>query len=177
MATHSSVLAWRIPGTREPGGLPSMGSHRVGHDWSDLAAAASIILITGLLIPISCFLPFEHSCFHRKSCEMPFCDTAVQELPRGHQRHLFRTGMSSGKGCCWPSISDIGKIMPSWQNTDSSQQYVLSRLAFWQFQYYRSKCIHPYSRKLFDLRQVTASEDPVGKPPVSTRGADTCQTI
>ena len=39
MATHSSVLAWRIPGTGEPGGLPSMGSHRVGHDWSDLAAA------------------------------------------------------------------------------------------------------------------------------------------
>ena len=40
MATHSSVLAWRIPGTGEPGGLSSMGSHRVGHDWSDLAAAA-----------------------------------------------------------------------------------------------------------------------------------------
>ena len=39
MATHSSVLAWRIPGTGEPSGLPSMGSHRVGHDWSDLAAA------------------------------------------------------------------------------------------------------------------------------------------
>ena len=39
MATHSSVLAWRIPGTGEPGGLPSIGSHRVGHDWSDLAAA------------------------------------------------------------------------------------------------------------------------------------------
>ena len=38
-ATHSSVLAWRIPGTGEPHGLPSMGSHRVGHDWSDLAAA------------------------------------------------------------------------------------------------------------------------------------------
>ena len=41
MATHSSVLAWRIPGTGEPGGLPSMGSHRVGHDWSDLAAAVA----------------------------------------------------------------------------------------------------------------------------------------
>ena len=40
MATHSSVLAWRIPGTGKPGGLPSMGSHRVGHDWSDLAAVA-----------------------------------------------------------------------------------------------------------------------------------------
>ena len=42
MATHSSVLAWRIPGTGEPGGLPSMGSHRVGHDWSDFAAAAAV---------------------------------------------------------------------------------------------------------------------------------------
>ena len=38
MVTHSSVLAWRIPGMGEPGGLPSMGSHRVGHNWSDLAA-------------------------------------------------------------------------------------------------------------------------------------------
>ena len=41
MATHSSILAWRIPGTEEPDGLPSMGSHRVGHNWSDLAAAAA----------------------------------------------------------------------------------------------------------------------------------------
>ena len=41
MATHSSVLAWRIPGTGEPLGLPSLGSHRVGHDWSYLAAAAT----------------------------------------------------------------------------------------------------------------------------------------
>ena len=41
MATHSSAFAWRIPGMGEPGGLPSMGSHRVGHDWSDLAAAAA----------------------------------------------------------------------------------------------------------------------------------------
>ena len=41
MATHSSILAWRIPGMGEPGGLPSMGSHRVGHDWSDLAVAAA----------------------------------------------------------------------------------------------------------------------------------------
>ena len=43
MATHSTVLAWRIPGTGEPGGLPSMGSHRVGHDWSNLAAAAAAL--------------------------------------------------------------------------------------------------------------------------------------
>ena len=42
METHSSVLAWRIPGTVEPGGLPSMGLHRVGHDGSNLAAAAAV---------------------------------------------------------------------------------------------------------------------------------------
>ena len=41
MATHSSVLAWRIPGTEEPSRLPSLGSHRVRHIWSDLAAAAA----------------------------------------------------------------------------------------------------------------------------------------
>ena len=43
MSTHSSVLAWRIPGTGKPGGLPSMGSQRVGHDWSDLAAVAAAV--------------------------------------------------------------------------------------------------------------------------------------
>ena len=44
MATHSSVLAWRIPGTGEPGGLLFMGSHRVGHDWHNSAAAAAGLL-------------------------------------------------------------------------------------------------------------------------------------
>ena len=43
-ATHSSDLAWRIPGIGDPGGLLSMGSHRVGHDWSDLAAAAGSLV-------------------------------------------------------------------------------------------------------------------------------------
>ena len=58
MATHSSVLAWRIPGTGEPGGLPSMGSHRVGHDWSDLAAAAYFLVEKrGLL-----FISFQELC-------------------------------------------------------------------------------------------------------------------
>ena len=45
MATHSSILAWRIPGTGEPGGLPSMESHRVGQDGSDLVAAAEAALL------------------------------------------------------------------------------------------------------------------------------------
>ena len=48
MATHSSVLAWRTPGTVEPGGLPFMGSHRVRHNWSDLAAAAAEAALSSL---------------------------------------------------------------------------------------------------------------------------------
>ena len=46
MATHSSVFAWRIQGTGKPGGLPSMGSHRVGYDWSNLAAAAAVAAVS-----------------------------------------------------------------------------------------------------------------------------------
>ena len=51
MATHSSVLAWRIPGTGELGGLPSVGLHRVGHNCSDLAAAAAAVCVSVLLSP------------------------------------------------------------------------------------------------------------------------------
>ena len=51
MATHSSVLAWRIPGMGEPGGLPFTGSHRVRHDWRDLAAAAAAFFIVQLWYP------------------------------------------------------------------------------------------------------------------------------
>ena len=66
MATHSSVLAWRIPGTGEPGGLPSIGSHRVGHDWRDLAAAADWIMTTyryQVLIPRACKYYFISNCW------------------------------------------------------------------------------------------------------------------
>ena len=62
MATHSCVLAWRIPGTGEPGGLPSMGSHRVGHDWSDLAAAVNLVVI----------LPKPHSLYLLLLLQRPY---------------------------------------------------------------------------------------------------------
>ena len=67
MATHSSVLAWRIPGTEEPGGLPSIGSHRVGHYWSDLAAEMNLSFLflpdfpNGLLIVRQMLLVILHS--------------------------------------------------------------------------------------------------------------------
>ena len=96
MATHSSVLAWRIPGTGEPCGLPSMGSHRVGHDWSDLAAAAVSHLFSAplaatryqvthfrnsLMLKISWMLTDSHlifsdnicACMRAQSCPT-FCD-------------------------------------------------------------------------------------------------------
>ena len=59
MATHSSVLAWRIPGTGEPGGLLFMGSHRVGHNWSNLATAAAAEC---LFLPIISLSFFYHYC-------------------------------------------------------------------------------------------------------------------
>ena len=55
VAIHSRVLAWRIPGTGEPGRLPSMGSHRVGHDWIDLAAAAAFFINATPLVCTSFF--------------------------------------------------------------------------------------------------------------------------
>ena len=60
-ATHSSVLAWRIPGTEEPGRRPSMGSRRVGHDWNDLAAAAELFYSFNL-----------HICLCDKGCISAF---------------------------------------------------------------------------------------------------------
>ena len=68
MATHSSVLAWGVPGTAEPGGLPSMGSHRVGHDQSDLAAAADSKEIHVCMCRTSVYpgegngMPLQYSC-------------------------------------------------------------------------------------------------------------------
>ena len=62
MATHSSVLPWRIPGMAEPGGLPSMGSHRVGHDWSDLEAAAADSMSSNMLFLTTANLKLDIYC-------------------------------------------------------------------------------------------------------------------
>ena len=88
MATYSSVLAWRIPGTGEPGGLPSMGLHRVGYDWSDLAAAAAaecrwfreerVILTSGL-----CFFFFNSVFFIQVNC-VPCMIRQDWMSPRAH---------------------------------------------------------------------------------------------
>jgi len=95
MATHSSVLAWRIPGTAEPGGLQSMGSHRVRHNWSDLAAALyahldysfSMLLLTVISQLSSSLFYFQH---HIVDTKLPLFQSIINEkthdLPTGHQR-------------------------------------------------------------------------------------------
>ena len=64
MATHSSVLAWRIPGMGEPGGLPSMGSHRVGHDWSDLAAEREKVEAVTDFLSLGSKITVDGNCGH-----------------------------------------------------------------------------------------------------------------
>ena len=78
MATHPSVPAWRIPGTGEPGGLPSMGSHRVGHDWSDLAAAS--FLLQYFQYKLLSF-PFCHYSPKTPNFLTVFLDTLLDTLP------------------------------------------------------------------------------------------------
>ena len=73
-AAHSSVLPWRIPWTREPGGLPSMRSHRVGHDWSDLATAPAASIAHRVL----------------DFCEMPSNTQKSRLWPQNHLG-LFKT--------------------------------------------------------------------------------------
>ena len=69
MATHCSILAWRILRTEEPSGLPSMGLHRVGHDWSDLAAAAAAyitrsVLEHSVLVSLSVLMINHYFCYY-----------------------------------------------------------------------------------------------------------------
>ena len=80
MASHSSTLTRRIPGTGEPGGLPSMGSHRVGHDWSDLAAAAAachILNFWNIDQTISCQKSFQKVQFHKHDKTTPCIYTSL----------------------------------------------------------------------------------------------------
>ena len=86
MAIHSSVLAWRIPGTGDPDGLPSMGSHTVGHNWSDLiAAAAAISRVRRNSLILS---PKKDLQAHAKK-------TVTENSPSYHSPHLFSLELCS----------------------------------------------------------------------------------
>ena len=97
MATHSSVLAWRIPGTGEPGGLPSLGLHRVRHDWSNLAATAAA----------SPLLNYTEEC--------PFALQMKINLPSG----VFQRRMQGGQ--TWPADAvSTYSWSPTWQQQGTS---------------------------------------------------------
>ena len=103
MATHSSVLAWRIPGTGEPGGLLSLGSHRVRHNWSDLAACFKDAIFFHILWSLQRFFffllefPSLHSLFFCLICLSFLCHVTLDCSVRfkvgwtvlGTQWHLF----------------------------------------------------------------------------------------
>ena len=84
---RASVLAWRIPGTGEPGGLPSMGSHRVGHDWSDLAAAAET------------FPNLNQPCLHPSFSESPYPVSSPSSHWPYHLASCYRSS------CLLPSLT------------------------------------------------------------------------
>ena len=95
MATHSSVLAWRIPGTGEPGGLPSLGSHRIGHDGSDLTAAAAGKCKMWSSQPIAQFSSVQLSLVtqsHPTLCDPMYCSSpglpVQHQLPEFTQTHV-----------------------------------------------------------------------------------------
>ena len=104
MAPHSSILAWRIPGTEEPGGLPSMGSHRVGHDWSDLAAAR-VLCIFWITVPYQIYVlhdifPVFWSSSH--SLDIFFCGMEVFNFNEVTAYQLF---LSWNVICMWKVIT------------------------------------------------------------------------
>ena len=109
MAAHSSVLAWRIPGTGKPDGLPSMGSQRVGHDWSDLAAAAA----GHGLCPNSLVWPFS-----LLTKESPCALLAASSLshhspgPPDHQKDLTLLKSHALFLCCSPSLYEKHTLNP-----------------------------------------------------------------
>ena len=90
MATHSSGLAWRIPGTGEPGGLLSMGSRRVGHDWSNLAAAAcvskslSLVRLSDKTKSVCRTRLTDEKSFVLFASKAPYSTTGCSESWRGH---------------------------------------------------------------------------------------------
>ena len=131
MATHSSILAWRIPGTGEPGGLPSMGSHRVGHEWSDLAAAAaaqspgacsnSCPLSQWCHPTISSYVPPSPPAFCKKKKKITHTTVRWWDLSGplcvGSERWLIRAGRSFFLWLCTSrSYDGAGEVhpLPTW---------------------------------------------------------------
>ena len=109
MATHSSVLAWRIPGTGETGGLPSMGSNRVGHDWSDLAvAAAKQQFLTSSLFD-------QKRQWHPTLVLLPGKSGRLQSMESLRVRHDWATSLSLFTFCAWEKEMATHSSVLAWR--------------------------------------------------------------
>ena len=106
MATHSSVLASRIPGTAEPGGLSSMGLHRVGHDWSDLVAAAAGLWLHSWTVEVG--QSPKTVKWHLPPCIMWFCYS-----------HIKKQGLFLYPPWIWtgPVTFQTNRIWQNWHST------------------------------------------------------------
>ena len=91
MATHSSVLAWRIPGTGEPGRRSSVGSHRVGHNWSNLAAAAVWVptVVTVVLVSL-CYTRTKHHSQSNVQIQSPLSTPKKKKRERENRNRVCR---------------------------------------------------------------------------------------
>ena len=124
MATHSSVLAWRIPGTGKPGGLSSMGSHRVGHAWSDLAAAAACMDVSlDLKKNLSAKELMLLNLVLEKTLESPLnCKEIKPVNPKGNQPWIFigRTDTEVEAPILW--LPDVRNWL-IWKDPDAGKDW------------------------------------------------------
>ena len=125
MATHSSVLAWRIPGMAEPGGLLSMGLHRVGHDWNDLAAAAAIDnskedgFKDGLHVLLDNLFSCSNTSFRSPSLHCPL-PPALRDSPHSQLRQCILATLTHstrvGQASCWESQTTHPTLGFGWRH-------------------------------------------------------------
>jgi len=130
MATHSSVLAWRIPGVAKCGGLPSMGSHRVGHDWSDLAdLAASILSVVGVQSPGHVWL---FAILWTAACQVSLSLTISQSLSKFMFIALV---MASTHLILWPPLLFLPSIFPSIRDFSNESSVGIRWPKYWSFSF------------------------------------------
>ena len=159
MATHSSVFAWRILRMAKPGGLPSVGSHRVGHDWSDLAAAAAMLEgLVGLYRTVS----FSFFSLTGWSIDLDYCDTewVTLEMNRDHSI-VFET---APKNCISDSFVDYEGYFISSKGFLPTVEHIM---VIWvkftipvHFSHQFLKCQHSLLHLLFDHFQFTLIHGP-----------------
>ena len=123
MATHSSVLAWRIPGAGEPGGLPSVGSHRVRHDWRDLAAAAACCcILQNVLFKdwIVCDCSIDHLIYSSvnqlSGCFLEYRSATIFSRPwfQFFLVHIRKRHCRSHGNCIFQCFEELPYYFPQW---------------------------------------------------------------